>query len=51
MSNLDFSEVLSIKRQRKGIEAKKRANLSAKRLDGWFFVQEIRMNKLKLLIL
>jgi len=51
MSNLDFSEVLSIKRLRKGIEAIKRANLSAKRLDGWFFVQEIRMNKLKLLIL
>ncbi|NVM03705.1 MAG: hypothetical protein HWN67_15345, partial [Candidatus Helarchaeota archaeon] len=47
MSNLDFSEILSIRRLGKGIEAIKRANLATKRLDGWFFVQEIKMKKLK----
>ncbi len=50
MSDLDFSEILNVNRLKKGIETIKGANLSTKRLDGWFFIQEIRMKKLKRLM-
>jgi len=50
MSDLDFSKVLNVNRLKKGIESIKRANLSTKRLDGWFFIQEIRMKNLKQLM-
>ena len=50
MSDLDFPEILNVNRLKKGIETIKGANLSTKRLDGWFFIQEIRMKKLKRLM-
>ncbi len=50
MAKLDFSKTLNVKRLCKGLESIKKANIETNRLDGWFLIQEIRMNKLKELL-
>ena len=50
MCNLDFLEILSVKRLQKSLEIINKANLATERLDGWFYIQEFRMNRLKKLM-